>query len=288
VRTAINQYNLAYSLLYHDVALAPRALDEARAALATFQAHHQPGWEAATLTALGYVLWVNGQYGAALDHFQQAYAVSQRIGELAYLPELLAYQGLAHLGMGQCTEGLNLTGRAMLAMAQGEVSEEVIPEIIYAHAMALAANDQEEEATRTLSQAYERLLAGAASLKNEEARQAFFHRNPTMRRLMGELRARGIAPPLGAGVRRTRLPAARGGSVLVHWTIDAGPADAALERSRGSIALRRVRLVRLMKEAQDQGALPSTADLAAALEVSQRTIQRDLTALGQQEPPPQP
>jgi DNA-binding SARP family transcriptional activator len=288
MRTAINRYNLAYSLLYHDVALAPRALEEARAALATFQAHHQPGWEAATLIALGYTLWVNGQYGAALDHFEQAYAVSEQLGELAYLPELLAYQGLAHLGLGQRTEGLNLTGRAMLAMAQGEVSEEVIPEIIYAHAMALAANGQEAEANRTLSQAYERLLAGAASLENEEARQAFFHRNPTMRRLMGELRARGMAPPLGAGVRRTRLPAIRGGSVLVHWTVDAGPADAALERSRGSIALRRVRLARLMREAQDQGAIPSTADFAAALEVSQRTIQRDLAALRQQGTPLQP
>jgi response regulator of citrate/malate metabolism len=76
--------------------------------------------------------------------------------------------------------------------------------------------------------------------------------------------------------------------VLVHWTVDAGPADAALERSCGSITLRRTRLARLMKEAQDQGAVPSTADLAAALEVSQRTIQRDLAALRQQAPPPQP
>jgi tetratricopeptide (TPR) repeat protein len=281
MRTAINRYNLAYSLLYHDDALVPRALEEAQAALAIFQAHHQPGWEAATLTALGYALWVDGQHGAALDYFQRSYAVSEQIGELAYLPELLAYQGLAHLGLGQLAQATTLTSRAMLAMAQEEVSDEVIPEIAYAHAMALAANGRETEATRTLVQAYECLLAGAASLENEEARQAFFHRNPTTRRLMGELRARGMAPPRGAGVCSTRLPAVRGGSVVVHWTLDAGPADAALEKSQGAIALRRARLARLMKEAQDQGAIPSTADLATALEVSQRTIQRDLAALRQ-------
>jgi DNA-binding SARP family transcriptional activator len=281
MRTAINRYNLAYSLLYHDAALAPRALEEAQAALATFQVHQQPGWEAATMTAVGYALWVDGQHEAALDYFQQAYATSERIGELAYLPELLAYRGLAHLGLGQPSQGLRLTSRAMLAIAQEEISDEVIPEIAYAHAMALSANGRVVEADRTLVQAYECLLAGAASLENAEARQAYFHRNPTMRRLMRELRARGVAPPRGAGVCRARLPAVRGGLVLVHWTVDAGPADTTLEKSQGAIALRRARLARLMKEAQDQGAIPSTADLAAALEVSQRTIQRDLAALRQ-------
>jgi predicted DNA-binding transcriptional regulator YafY len=61
--------------------------------------------------------------------------------------------------------------------------------------------------------------------------------------------------------------------------VDAGPADAALRHAQGAIALRRARLERLLEEAQAQGAAPSSADLAHALGVSRRTVQRDLAAL---------
>jgi DNA-binding SARP family transcriptional activator len=280
VRMAINRYNLASTMMYHDDNLAPRAVEVARQALEAFRAHNQPTWEASTLTALGYALWVDGQHAAALGYFRQAYAISEQVGELLFVPELLAYQGLAQLGLGEPVEALALTRRAVTSMAHGDVSDEVVPEICYAHAMALAANGREERARVYFERAYESLLDGAAQVEDEEARQAFFHRSPTTRRLMRELRARSIAPPPGAGVRTVQLPAARGGGPLrVHWTVDAGPADTALKRAEGAIALRRARLARLLEEAQVQGATPSTADLAQALNVSQRTIQRDLTTL---------
>jgi DNA-binding SARP family transcriptional activator len=280
VRMAISQYNLACGLVYHDDALATRTIDKAREALGIFRANNQPGWEAATLTILGYAQWLAGQNGAALDVFRQAYETSERVGEWGRLSELLAYQGLAHLGLGHPPEALDLTRRAVLALAQGEVSEEVVPEIYYAHAVALSANDIEEQAVGYFSQAYEHLLAGAAELEDEAARQAFFHRNPTMRRLMSELRARGIAPALEMGVVWHTLPAARGGPpVQVRWTVDAGSADAALQQVRGTVALRRARLSRLLGEAAAQGAAPTAADLAQVLGVSKRTAQRDLAAL---------
>jgi len=280
VRMAISQYNLACGLVYHDDALATRTIDKAREALDIFRANNQPGWEAATLTILGYAQWLAGQNGAALNVFRQAYETSERVGEWGRLSELLAYQGLAHLGLGHPPEALDLTRRAVLALAQGEVSEEVVPEIYYAHAVALSANDIEEQAVGYFSQAYEHLLAGAAELEDEAARQAFFHRNPTMRRLMSELRARGIAPAQEMGVVWHTLPAARGGPpVQVRWTVDAGPADAALQQIRGTVALRRARLARLLGEATAQGAAPTAADLAQVLGVSKRTAQRDLAAL---------
>jgi DNA-binding SARP family transcriptional activator len=280
VRMAISQYNLACGLVYHDDALATRTIDKAREALGVFRANNQPGWEAATLTILGYAQWLAGQNGAALDVFRQAYETSERAGEWGRLPELLAYQGLAHLGLDHPPEALGLTRRAVLALAQGEVSEEVVPEIYYAHAVALSANDMEEQAAGYFAQAYEHLLAGAAELEDEAARQAFFHRNPTMRRLMRELRARGIVPAQERGVFWHTLPAARGGPpVQVRWTVDAGPADAALQQVRGTVSLRRARLSRLLREAAAQGAAPTAADLAKALGVSKRTAQRDLAAL---------
>ena len=67
--------------------------------------------------------------------------------------------------------------------------------------------------------------------------------------------------------------------VVVTWLVDAGAADEKLRRSRGKVALRRARLRRLMREANDQGGVPTQKDLADALRVSTRTIRGDLKAL---------
>jgi tetratricopeptide (TPR) repeat protein len=280
IRIAISQYNLALALLYLDDALAPEALVEAKAALETFCDHTQARWVASTLISLGYTLWIDGQHTAALDYLHRAHKACEQVGDLGCLPEVLAYQGLAHLGLGQLAEALDLTCRAVLSLAQGEISEDVVPEIYYAHAMALAANNQQDQATSYFRQAYQRLLAGAAQFEDEKARQASFYHNPTMRRLMRELHERGIAPEPEARVIRAELPAARSGrSVQVRWILDAGPADTALRRAKGAVALRRARLARLIEEAEVQGAAPTVASLASTLGVSKRTIQRDLAAL---------
>ncbi len=280
LRAAINEYHLADTLLYHDDALAPRAAAVIQGALADFQAHDQPGWEAAALVTLGLARWLEQKHDQALAAFRRAYALYERLGELGFLPELLAYQGLALLGLGQKEQSLALTRRALLSLVQGEVSEEVISEIYYAHAIALVANGDEDQAGDYFHRAYQNLLAGAAQLEDEPARQAFFHRNPILRRLMREVYARGIAAAPTAGVISRRLPALHGTHLVqVTWTLDAGPADLALKQAQGAIALRRARLTRLMREAQAQGAAPTVAQLAEALGVSKRTVQRDLAAL---------
>jgi DNA-binding SARP family transcriptional activator len=280
VPLAINGYHLADTLLCHDEALAPRAAAIIQEALAVFQAHNQPGWEAAALVILGCARWIEQEHGVALDAFRQAYTLYERLGELAFLPELLAYQGLAHLGLGQRDHALDLTRRALLSMTQGEVSEGAVSDVYYAHAMALAVDGRESQSRTYFTRAYQNLLAGAAQLEDEAARQAFFHRSPTTRRLMQEVYARGIAPAPPSGVISQRLPASRGKrSVQVAWTVDAGPADTALRQAQGAIALRRARLSRLIQEAQAQGAVPIVAQLAEALGVSKRTVQRDLAAL---------
>jgi predicted DNA-binding transcriptional regulator YafY len=67
--------------------------------------------------------------------------------------------------------------------------------------------------------------------------------------------------------------------------VDAGPPDLALKRAKGAIALRRTRLSRLLAEAGAQGAAPSVAQPAEALDVGARTIQRDLAALRREDAP---
>lgn len=65
----------------------------------------------------------------------------------------------------------------------------------------------------------------------------------------------------------------------VCWTVDAGVEDQEVLSKHGRIALRRVRIQRLLGEAVEQGALASQEDLARALHVDVRTIKRDCKAL---------
>lgn len=68
----------------------------------------------------------------------------------------------------------------------------------------------------------------------------------------------------------------------VTWTIDAGREDRQVEQAQGSVALRQVRIQRLLDEALEQGAVATQEDLAYALHVSVRTIKRDCKVLSAQ------
>lgn len=65
----------------------------------------------------------------------------------------------------------------------------------------------------------------------------------------------------------------------VVWTIDAGLEDRQVLQAHNAIALRRVRIQRLLSEALEQGAAAVQEDLAQALHVSVRTIKRDFAVL---------
>ena len=65
----------------------------------------------------------------------------------------------------------------------------------------------------------------------------------------------------------------------VVWTVDAGLEDRQVLREHGRIALRRVRIQRLLDEALAQGAVATQEDLAQVLQVSVRTIRRDCASL---------
>lgn len=91
---------------------------------------------------------------------------------------------------------------------------------------------------------------------------------------------------LSPGQARVRLPAASAPTgrplqddewVEVLWTVEA-PED---EQVTGKAARRQGRVLRMLGEAAGQGAAPTVDALAAALDVSQRTIERDLAALRQ-------
>jgi len=65
----------------------------------------------------------------------------------------------------------------------------------------------------------------------------------------------------------------------VIWTVDAGLEDREVLQRHGPIALRQVRILRLVHEALDEGAAATQEDLAQVLHVSVRTIKRDCAHL---------
>jgi DNA-binding Lrp family transcriptional regulator len=67
--------------------------------------------------------------------------------------------------------------------------------------------------------------------------------------------------------------------VEVVWTVHAGAEDGAVYEAHGTQALRRVRILRLVDEALDQGGEPTQEDLAKALGVTARTIRSDIAEL---------
>lgn len=154
---------------------------------------------------------------------------------------------------------------------------DIASEIYYAHASALAALGRTGEADEYFRRGYENLLTYAAEIEDLEARQAFFQRDPTVRRLMEQVHARGLAPRPQV---ESHLVSARGRTpIRVALTVDAGAPDVVLKNARGAVALRRARLLRLLGEARAQGGEPSLEQIASLMNVSLRTIQRDISTL---------
>lgn len=95
----------------------------------------------------------------------------------------------------------------------------------------------------------------------------------------GRLRPGQIRQVIAAAGAPHGRPLSQTDMVEVIWTLDAGEEDLEVLREHGREALRRVRILRLAEEAQDQGGDPTQEDLAKALSVSVRTIRSDIAAL---------
>jgi len=279
---ANNQYHLAAGLAFADESQLARSITLAEQALGYFRAAGDEGMAAATLYTLGYnLIWMQ-QYERAQTCLEESFELFEQLSELYFLPEIASYLGLALLGQNCPEQALERTRQALLLLAQSSLENDILSEILYVHALVLRANGRTDEAISYIRRAYENLLDYAETIEEEDARQAFFQRDPTVRRLMQEVTALDLAPaPEGKIVRQWVKAKGRTGErlVSVKWTLDAGPADDALRRSAGAVALRRTRLARLLREAKAQGAEPSIQQLAELFDVSPRTLKRDLSVL---------
>jgi len=150
------------------------------------------------------------------------------------------------------------------------------------HAVARAMNHWDAGGARqALAQAY--LALQTQCLQVPEAWRSAFLEQVYSHRVIA--RSWLAAAPRPVERLRVTLPRLDNkGMRVVLWTLDMGDEDALVEARAGAIALRRHRLARLLREAEEQGARATHAALAEALGVSVPTVRRDMAAL--QEGPP--
>jgi predicted ATPase/DNA-binding transcriptional ArsR family regulator len=215
-----------------------------------------------------------GEPQSALDLLDRAERLcgEPALGDLAV--ELLSIRGTALLAIGRTGEARAITRRAAERLTPGVERPYLIQ---HWHAAAARATGSHSEARQATTEAHRLLELALAGLSPEERVQSLT-RVPEHREIVAA--ATKIAPQtvevlLPAVGAPTGRPLGDDETRLVVWTVDQPedtPTDSPIDR-------RRRRLLRLLAEAGDQGAVPSIEQVAAALDVSDSTVRRDLAVL---------
>jgi DNA-binding SARP family transcriptional activator len=269
VARALNRLSFMHFLQY-DYAQASHYAQLALAALP--EQAPTPDLQGTSLTYLGLSAWSEGRYDDAMIPLQEALAFFELIGTDLYgLARCLNSLGLVHLERGEFEEAASCFARS-LALRQ-QIGDRRGAAWCWHNQgrMALAKGD--------LAIARERLETARSIFAEIEHPDGL---ETCARTLAGVKQAEAAARQVGrVSVCLPRADAPLGRPlrddeyVAVTWTVDA-PADVAIP---GKVDRRRHRLLRLLAEAQAQGALPAYHHLAEAMGISERTVERDMAAL---------
>jgi tetratricopeptide (TPR) repeat protein len=273
---ARNMYHLAFAMAYHDDLQLDQARDIANQALAIFERRGHLAWSAKIYSCLGYIEWLRKKPQPCIEAYKTSISIHEKLNEMDYIPEMYGYIGLGYLEMGQHEKALENTTTAIGALTRSDLHD-IGSEIYFAHATVLSALGRNEEANDYFTRAYQNLLKYAEDMEDSDAREAFFRRDPTVRRLMEQVYARGLAP--GPHFVTSLIEPHLKVPVRVSLTLNSGASDQVLKNAGGKIVLRRERVARLVRESHSQGIELSPRQIAVLMGVGLRTVQRDLLYL---------
>ncbi|MEW5870492.1 MAG: AAA family ATPase [Chloroflexota bacterium] len=227
---------------------------------------------------LGVVRLAKGDYRRAGRHFERAVGDFEAAGERAFATAARSYLAIARLGLGEQEDAARLSSQAIAEMEAAGGGEHV--QDIYLHRYEILAKvGQIQPALDALQRAYQAVQSRAARLP-DTWRDHYLYSVSINRRILTvweQMRPRTVQVRLARGGVPSGRPLRLGESVQVTWTIET-PDDAALTEKGER---RKVQVMRLLDEANAQGAAPTVDDLANALQTSRATIKRDLAALRQ-------
>lgn len=217
-----------------------------------------------------------GQPDAAVSTLDRANLLCEEAGLDDLAVELLSIRGVTFHAMGDEADALACTRQAVERITPGV---ERVYLIHHRHALVAGAAGRHEEARRAALESY-RLLDIALAGLTTEAHDDALRRVPEHQEIVAmwtRISPQQIQVRLPAVGVPTGRPLGDADLRRVVWTIE-DPDD---DRVESPVDRRRKRLLRLISEADDEGAVPSIDHLADALGVSGSTVRRDLAALRQ-------
>ncbi len=228
------------------------------------------------LHGLGLAFLAEGNYPRAEELLTQAQQVWQALNQPVKLMETNAALALTRLEAGNLAQAVQDIDAALADLGEQHQATQRWRWVHYIAFRVRQASERPEQANHHLLQAAQAVAALAAGMP-KEARQRFKQRVPINQQILLALQAQ--AHTIQAQLVRADVPLGRELSaedyVAVSWTLSS-PLDQTIPKRTER---RRHVLKRLLAEAEAQAAIPSDQDLAAALAVSTRTIERDLAAL---------
>jgi DNA-binding SARP family transcriptional activator/tetratricopeptide (TPR) repeat protein len=263
---------------HRDRGEAERALDYYAESLAVCREMGRRRGEAFALHGQGLALLALARLDDACETLAEACAIRTELGERDTLIE-----SEAALALSQYLRGDQTQSQRFLSMARERLTERDAPALRQWVAFVVYRTSSGAVALEALQQAKAAMYETAATLPLS-LRERFLAMVPLNRevraallRLCRRIEVRLVRGDVPLGRRLTEADYIR-----VEWTLEA-PDDAALSHPS---TRRRAVLRRLLDEAHAQGAAPTDADLARALEVSVRTIERDMNGMRTDSPMP--
>lgn len=219
---------------------------------------------------LGGISLVQEDWQSAYQAYGRAVTMSDGLSSISPTPFL--GQAEACVQLGRMAEGQALLAQAAMRINFDGPSTQTQTYYHYVRYLLTQEVDALLQAEATMHEQAQRFADPAV-------REAYLMRHLLHRQIAAAAEKR-RPPPLVVELARTDAPLGRpltdAEMVSVRWTVDDGAGDTAVLAEQGKKALRQHRLQRLMAEAKAQGAAPTYTDLAQALQVSERTIARDI------------
>jgi len=126
-----------------------------------------------TLLNLGTLASDHGQYEKALDYFQRVFDLLNLVGLKGLEIETLSEQSRTHLGLGQLSQALDCSTRAIgILEAERGIATEA-QRFYFTHFQILKANQRMGEAKIYVQKAYDELQRVAAEIREETLRKSF-------------------------------------------------------------------------------------------------------------------
>jgi tetratricopeptide (TPR) repeat protein len=266
------------SLVFHHLGDDKAAQDYGRQTLHLAQDLGDRYVESYALNYLGNALTGLGQWLKAVEMYRQAMAIRRELGSLNLAVESLAGLSRVFLAQGDLTQAQAQVEEILSYLEDGTLEGTDEPFQVYLTCYRVLCAGRDPRAEGILANAHRLLQERAARIEDKGLRWSFLDSVVAHREIIAayqEVHACQLTVRLArADVSASRSP--RDAEwVEVTWTV-AVPED---DEIAGKVARRRHRLLRLLRQAAEQGAVPTVADLAAALDAGERTVKRDLAAL---------